>query len=534
MDIPLDLAATFAELRGNHFHGGLDMRTEQVIGKQLFSVEEGYVSRISVSGSGYGNCLYINHPCGITSVYAHMDGFSERIDSLLLARQYEAGRFDIDFELQPSELPVERGELIGLSGNSGGSTGPHLHFEFRKTGTDYMIDPQDYYKIDDNVKPRFHGFAVAPKPGTGVVDGSADTRFYRAINISSGSYRGSRDSIKAWGVVGVEVSANDYMPYTHFKFGLRRVEMKVDGKTCFAYFNDHYYMDSTRLINSFIDYARWQSKRDMYMRMFLLPNAHKGLFHSVENGGYLSINEQRPYQIEITASDYAGNASTLRFTIYGDSTSIPVVSAYNGGEYFPWNYYNAYKDSALEIELKPNSLYDDFYFTCSAEADSAAHSDAHRIGDESVPLENAMNVKIRLNRDELDDKQKYYPAKRNRAGSGYYGCGIGTYEDGWLSFRSSSFGTFKIMCDTVPPAIYSPRKIDGGVSFKIADRQSGIKRFEGKVDGKFAVFYYDAKNDLCFCKFDDKRVLRGGYHVAELTVEDNCGNVARKQATVWW
>lgn len=534
MDIPLDLAATFAELRPNHFHAGLDMRTEQVEGKAVHSVEDGYVARISVSAYGYGNCVYIAHPCGITSVYAHLQSFSAQIDSVLKARQYEAGVFNVDFELDSSVLPVSRGEFIAWSGNSGSSTGPHLHFEFRKTGTDEMIDPQDFYDISDNVRPRIHDFAVTPMNGLGVVNNSAESTVFGVKYMGNGKYVSRIDTIKAWGVIGIELCANDYMPSNGFKFGLRRMRMSVDDKLCFEYDNDHYDIDSTRHINAFIDYAKWYESGDMFMRCYLLPNSYQGIFKNVHNGGFLSIDEQRTYKVSLLLEDYKGNDTRLDFNIKGDSTVIPLLSAYNGGEYFPWNYYNAFSTDEVEILVSARSLYDDCFFTYLQESDSTAYSNVHVLGDSRIPLDKSASIKIKLTVDTLADKSKYYVAQQSKRGTFWYCAGAGTYQDGSISFSSNSFGTFKVLCDTVPPVIKRPQKLSDGISFKVYDYESGLKCFRGTVDNMQAIFYFDAKRNLVYCNFDREKVLKGRNHNVVLEVEDNCGNISKEETVVWW
>lgn len=534
MDIPLDLAATFAELRPNHFHAGLDMRTEQVEGKAVHAVEDGYVSRISVSGYGYGNCLYIAHPCGITSVYAHLQSFSSEIDSVLKARQYAQGQFNVDFELDASVLPVTRGEFIALSGNSGSSTGPHLHFEFRKTGTDEMIDPQNFYDIYDNVRPRIHDFSVTPLSGHGVVDNSSESKVFSVRHLGNGRYGMRTDSIKAWGTVGLELRCNDYMPTNGFKFGLRHLRMFVDNELYFEYDNDHYRMDSTRHINSFINYARWYDEGDMSMRCYLLPNSYVGVFKNVKNGGYVNINEQRPYKISFEIEDFKGNKSELDFSITGDSTVIPLLSAYNGGEYFPWNYYNEFEAPGVKLLLPSRSLYDDCFFTYSTEQDSSAYSAVHSLGDPHNPLDKSAEITIELVNDTLPDKSKYFVAQMSKRGTYWNYAGCGRYENGQIKFKSCSFGTFKVLCDTIPPVIKRPQRTNGGISFKVYDYESGVKCFRGTVDKQFAIFYIDGKRNTVYCNFDKDKILKGRNHSVKLVVEDNCGNTAEYETTVWW
>jgi murein DD-endopeptidase MepM/ murein hydrolase activator NlpD len=150
VDIPVTLSASFGELRPNHFHSGIDIKTQQQIGLPMYSIDDGYVWRISISKGGYGNCLYLKHK-DVISVYAHLDRFSPEITEWIRDYQYKNKTFEIDAYLEPNEIPVKQGQQVAWGGNSGSSGGPHLHFEIRDTTGVYVYDAQPLYNVYDNV-----------------------------------------------------------------------------------------------------------------------------------------------------------------------------------------------------------------------------------------------------------------------------------------------------------------------------------------------------------------------------------------------
>ena len=154
LDFRLLLSGTFGELRGNHFHAGIDFKTKGVEGQNIYAIADGYISRIKVSSYGYGKALYINHPDGKTSVYAHLQKFSEKIDTIVKKEHYKREQFEINIFPKANSIQVKQGEIIALSGNSGSSQGAHLHFEIRDTKTEHPLDPLDYgFKVIDNISP---------------------------------------------------------------------------------------------------------------------------------------------------------------------------------------------------------------------------------------------------------------------------------------------------------------------------------------------------------------------------------------------
>ncbi len=226
------LSGNYAELRRNHFHGGVDFRTGGMENAPIYSIDNGYVSKISISPSGYGKLAYIDHPNGYTSLYAHLNGFVPKLDSIVKARQYEKRTYAIEITLNPDEYPVKKGEQFALSGNTGSSGGPHLHFEIRKTDDYTLMNPMllnRYFEVQDRRKPRILAVKMYGMNDRGVVSNSKERKFQAVGQAAKRTISGG--TVNAWGEIGFAVRANDYMTGTHFTHNPRILRLYVDSVT---------------------------------------------------------------------------------------------------------------------------------------------------------------------------------------------------------------------------------------------------------------------------------------------------------------
>ena len=246
-DFPLLLSGNFGELRANHFHGGVDFKTQGVVGKPIRCIADGYISRVTVTPGGYGQAVYITHDNGMTSVHGHLHQFMEEVHKVVEAYQYEHETFAVDLEFGPDKFPLKQGEVFALAGNEGYSFGPHLHMEIRKTDTGEYIDPLQFYTdlVKDTTAPRATHVMLYPQAGKGVVNGSSRKKI---ISLSG------RSPLTAWGQIAAGIKAYDYMDGTSNNYGVRSVTLLVDSMEVFRSTVDGFLPNENRMINAWTDY----------------------------------------------------------------------------------------------------------------------------------------------------------------------------------------------------------------------------------------------------------------------------------------
>ena len=518
VDIPVTLSASFGELRPNHFHSGIDIKTQQQIGLPMYSIDDGYVWRISISKGGYGNCLYLKHK-DVISVYAHLDRFSPEITEWIRDYQYKNKTFEIDAYPEPNEILVKQGQQVAWGGNSGSSGGPHLHFEIRDTTGVYVYDAQPLYNVYDNVYPRFKNIAINPVSGLGLVDNSATLRIYGVKRTGTGQY--VANTIKAWGKVGLEVKAFDYMTGQNNFYGIKSLQLLVDDKLTFSYVMDKFSLEESRYINSFINYAQWQKTKDTFMRCYLLPNNPLPFFTSY-NKGYLDINEERDYKVRVIISDVVGNTSELNFTIKGIQKEIPLVLK-DSGTYVKYDLPALIQGEDYGMYIPRGSLYDNVFFDHKVSFDSTLNANVYQMHYLTEPLQNAAKLFIKLPKDSIP-ANKHYIARKDRKGGWNY-VSTKLYNDSILQGTTTSLGDFTVKVDTIAPEIRPQSRTSSRILLKILDKQSGVNRYEGYINGEWVLFEEDFHSRVSY-KIDKKRLkTKRPYHL-EFRVYDNCGNMS--------
>ena len=318
------LAGGLGDLRSNHFHAGLDIRTEQREGLNVYAAAEGYVYKVAVQRSGYGNVIYLRHPNGQTTVYGHLLKFSDPLATYVREEQYKKQTFEIDLFPEAGKFNFKKGEIIALSGNTGGSAGPHLHFEIRDS-KDNFLNPLyfGFNEIKDVTPPKFVNLAIRPLDINGRVNGQFDRKVYSPIKLKDGSYR-LPDTVSATGIIGIDMVAHDQMTGTGFRYGLQCIEIKMDGNEVFSYNIEIFPNTATRDYNNLIDYETEQKTGQRYLKCYVPDGNNFSLYKTNAINGKLNIADTLLHEVHVKITDSYENASELVFTIKGEPKNPPL------------------------------------------------------------------------------------------------------------------------------------------------------------------------------------------------------------------
>lgn len=516
---PLLLSANFGELRPNHFHDGIDIKTEGVTGKPIYSIADGYVSRVLVQHGGYGQAVCITHPsCGLTSLYGHIVAFAPEVQEFVRNYQYENETFVCDLTLSPERFPVKQGELIALSGNEGASAGPHLHLELRRTDTGEFVNPLPYFKslLTDSRPPVARWIGFYPVRGKGVIDGVPTKKIVAASS--------SVPAPAAWGDIYTAISANDYMDGTANHYGVHSVVLYVDDTEVFRSTTDEVAPDENRMINGFIDYEEYVRSRRLLMRSALLPGNRLRLLQTGEGRGVVHIDEERDYHFRYELTDDFGNCQTYRFVVRGCPQTVPAYEP--EGKWLSWNRTHVVQEPGMELVIPRGQLYEDVALRTEVKGDTAGISFDYVLDMGNTPLHGYCQLSIGIRHFPVEDWSKYYIVQKtgkNRASMG------GRVEDGWIKTSVRSLGTFAVAVDTVPPRVepvgQATWRNRRHLRFTVTDAQTGIASYKVYVDGSFVLF---ARKGNTLSIVEPERIRKGVPHTVEVVVCDGCGNETRK------
>ena len=518
-DFPLLLSGNFGELRANHFHGGVDFKTQGVVGKPIRCIADGYISRVTVTSGGYGQAVYITHDNGYTSVHGHLHRFMDGVQQVVEAYQYEHETFAVDLQFEADRFPLKQGEVFALAGNEGYSFGPHLHMEIRKTDTEEYIDPLQFYtdQLKDTTAPRATHVMLYPQVGKGVVNGSSRKKI---ISLSGQS------PITAWGQIAAGIKAYDYMDGTSNNYGVRSVTLLVDSVEVFRSTVDGFLPDENRMINAWTDYEEYATRNSWFMRSQILPGNTWRMLQADDERGVVTINEERPYRFCYVLEDLYGNRRTYRFVVHGKKQEIEPL--HKGKHYLKWNQGNIVQQPGMSLVIPKGMLYEDVDLNCKVIADSLNISYDYQLNDKPVPLHGGCSLVIGVRNYPIADTSKYYVARKYKGRKSSAG---GYFEDGFMFANIRELGTYSVAIDTVAPRIVpmnKPQWKTGNIRFKIRDAETGIKDYKVYIDGKFVLFKFASKNATLSCMHPD-RIKRGMKHRMEVVITDYCGNVAREE-----
>lgn len=551
----LQLSGTFAELRANHFHSGIDIRTGGKEGLPVYACADGYVVRIRISPGGFGKAVYVNHPNGLTTVYAHMKGFNKQIDTWVKTEQYKVESFDVDLFPPRNQMLVNKGEIIGSSGNSGSSQGPHLHFEVRETATEMPVDPLVFnFPVKDFIRPTLHGLRVYPEGPDALINGRNSPITLLLAGWGPVYRLKITDTIHIAGKFSLGVSASDLLNEASNRNGVVGYEVFIDSLPVFKWKALRFSFSESRYINSFIDYTYYYSTNQRFMRTKTDQGNKLSLYEFNPTKGIFKTLPGKTHNVKVLVTDSKGNESILSFFVKGqngnaDSGKPPIVNIANrnmgiaigphketkhaGGLSFTTEKVNNFATPDMRISLPGSCLYDSIKFEYGELPPQIGMLSAvHSIHKPEIPLHDYYHLSIRVDSGFSCKAEQLVVVRLNAANKP--GSVGGVYENGFMKVKLRDFGRYSVMVDSISPVIKPINVREGmmvggidNIKVTISDNLSGIRSYRGTLNGAWILMDYDAKNKLLTYTRDAR--LLPGKNILILTVEDNAGNISVKQ-----
>ncbi len=522
MDLPIVLAGTFGELRTNHFHAGIDIKTNGRTGQKVYTAMEGYVSRIKVSTSGYGKALYITHPNGYTTVYAHLKKFNDRIEQFIKARQYKKNSYTIQVFPLKTEIPISKNELIAYSGNTGGSSGPHLHFEIRDTKTEKIINPLLFgYQVKDTRNPNVLGVRAYPIDNKAAVDHLPVNQEIQ-LTKKKPNYFVSKP-IKAIGKIGLAIQTHDLQDSAPNKNGVYSIETYVNNQLVYHHRLETFSFDESKYINLLIDYPYYAEKRRKYQKTYIVPANRLSIYKNTSNKGYITIADKGEYTVLIKIKDVAGNTSTVELPIKGDAKINPIIETEEKTPYYvDRNRETIFKEGNVEIYFPKYGLFKSTYI------DFKVKGTNFTVHKPVIPFNYRYTLTYYTDSLPTAIKKYAYIASKDKKGRTYYVSA--SKKKGKLYAVTKTLGDFTIAYDSIAPKIYNlsfykNQNISKHKTLKVSikDNETGIKSYYATIDNQWVLMEYEPKTNRLTFDLNDLK-SQNKKHIFQLKIEDLLGN----------
>lgn len=530
LDIPIILSGTFAELRASHFHGGLDIKTQMKEGFKVYTAAEGYISRIKISHYGYGKALYVTHPNGYTTVYGHLQKFSDRLEKYIKDCQYEKESYEVEVFPNSEELKVTAEEVIAYSGNTGGSGGPHLHFEIRDN-QERPMNPM-LFGIDakDTKNPFVSAVFAYPKDKDALINGKNERVPLRLIPKSTGDYE--VEKITAYGNIGFGVTSYDKLDAAPNNNGVSNIQTFFNGNKSLEIDFKRFSFDESKHIKRLIDYEYFKTKKSRIQKLFIEKNNPLSLYKDAYDNGYVNVEDSTSSVYKIRIRDFKQNETWVTIPVNGKYETIEKETLEDNSSKSL-----VYSDKAttltsgnITVNFYANTLYDDTFI------DFKVNADTLHLHEDNIPLQKNFYINYDLSNYKSEHLDKVYIARLY----GYYKKPyyVSTKRKGdILSAGTKEFGTFTLAMDTVAPTItpinFQDKKWLSKYRYlkvKIDDAHSGVSKYRATVNGKWILMEYDYKTDTLVHDFNDN-IVKDTKNELKIIVTDNVGNSSTFEAT---
>ncbi|WP_336516085.1 M23 family metallopeptidase [Pollutibacter soli] len=524
LDIAPKLNANFGEMRPNHFHMGLDLSTERRENLPIYSAADGYIARIKIEPGGFGNAIYINHPNGFTTLYAHMNDFMPELQAFLKQIQYARESWDTDTTFISTRFPVKKGQFIGYSGNTGGSQGPHVHFEIRETNNEKCVNPLLFgFNIPDNVAPDLRLLAVYDR------NQSIYEQYPQQFSLKkvAGFYQPSGVITVSSDRFFIALQATDRMsgvPNANGIYSIKVFENEVE-RGGFAIEKVGY--EETRYLNAHIDYRIKTAGGPYLQQTFPLPGDKLGIYYNDQHE--ILLTDTLVHQFRLEVRDAYGNLSEAMFRI--KRSSIPKNVLPKTGQLMKANEMNIFENDQVQLVIPEKGLYDSIYFRYGTSPSTAqlAYSVTQQLHQPSTPNQEYFTLRLKA------DKSIPYHLRDKLIVLRQYGSSQSVakafWELGWYRSKFRDFGNFQLVADDLPPLITTPGLVEGANLSKatrivvgVKDNYNMINSFRAELDGKWLMF--SQRGNTFTYKFDE--YCGSGSHELKISVRDEAGNLSEK------
>ncbi len=529
VDIRVVLSSNFGELRKNHFHAGLDFKTFGKTGYALRSIESGFVARIKISSDGYGKVVYINHPTGHTSVYAHLEKFSPKIEQFIRQKQLALKQNEPELYLMPGFFEIEKGEIIGFSGNSGRSDGPHLHFEIRNTQTEHPLNALQFYpQILDNIAPTASQLIIYEFSEEASNNAPQQKSFVPLYLTKNGTYQPKTDVVIVNKHFSIAVAALDRMANSPNVFGIYRLKLFVDKKLHSEIAFDSVSFLNSRGINAFLDYEMFVNHHQKFYSFYQSPNNDLFVYQYQQNRGLISIADDNLHLVEIFLEDFSGNKTVLEVKFRA------IKKTFSSGDFFSFQRPLRYHSGDFYAELPSYSLFFDEQIVFEKLSQSySAWSETFSIGKRTIPLKMPVLMRFLLKNMPQEWQKKAFVQLLQPDGKKT--AIFGNIYDNFLEAQSAEFGVFYVEIDNEAPELSYVGKIEGlndiEFRFRAKDRKTYIKEYAAYLDDEWKIAYLDKKNGIISVKLNRKDLLSA--QSLKMVVFDRLNNIAGETVKIY-